>query len=190
MNRIEKLVPVREEDFDRMIAFYQDAIENTKDMERYGKWIFGLHPTEEMIREYIRKGNMYDCEEGGVLLGAMAITWEQGEDYHDTDWAVSFQDDEVVVVHLLCVNPAVQKQGVEKQMMKCAIALFKEKGKKALRLDALSCNSPAQRLYESIGFVRRGTKRWYADNVGWTDFFLYEFMLASEIGKQSEGGTK
>ena len=49
--------------------------------------------------------------------------------------------------------------------------------KKALRLDALACNTPAQQLYESLGFQKRGIAHWFADNVGWTDFYLYELLL-------------
>ena len=49
--------------------------------------------------------------------------------------------------------------------------------KKAVRLDALSCNKPAHKLYESLGFINRGTERWYAENVGWMEFFLFEFVL-------------
>ena len=46
-----------------------------------------------------------------------------------------------------------------------------------MRLDTLACNTPAQRLYESLGFQKRDQRRWYADNVGWADFFLYELIL-------------
>ena len=53
----------------------------------------------------------------------------------------------------------------------------KKMGKKAVRLDALSCNTPAHHLYNSLGFEKRGQQRWYADNVGWTDFFLFEFVM-------------
>lgn len=42
---------------------------------------------------------------------------------------------------------------------------------------ALTSTPPAHRLYESLGFCRRGQQRWYTDNVGWADFFLYELVL-------------
>ncbi len=57
------------------------------------------------------------------------------------------------------------------------IDLAKGMGKKAVRLDALACNAPAHRLYESLGFKKRGVCRWYAENTGWFDFYLFECLL-------------
>ena len=62
-------------DLPEILAFYQFVIRETDDMPRYGRWVYGLHPTEEMI-----------------------------EDYHDIPWQVELRDDEVAVVHLLAVN--------------------------------------------------------------------------------------
>ena len=46
-----------------------------------------------------------------------------------------------------------------------------------IRLDALACNVPAHRLYESLGFQKRDVRHWYAENTGWVDFYLFEFLL-------------
>ena len=43
--------------------------------------------------------------------------------------------------------------------------------------DVIACNMPAHRLYESHGFQKRDQRQGHADNVGWTDFFLYEFLV-------------
>ena len=168
---------VHPEQYETLAKFYRDAIDHTPDMNRYGRWIYGLHPTEEMIRGYVQSGVLYTCGRNEEICCAFALTPNQGSDYHDTQWAAKLQDDEVAVVHLLCVNPKYQKQGVGRRSMELAIRLAREMGKKALRLDALACNSPAHRLYESLGFQKRGTAHWLADNVGWTDFYLFELLL-------------
>ena len=41
----------------------------------------------------------------------------------------------------------------------------------------LSCNTPAHRLYQSIGFEKIGICHWYAENVWNTDFYLFEYIL-------------
>ena len=145
-------------------------------MDIYARWVYGQHPTDEMIRQYIQTGTMYYCEKDGSLLSAAAVT-PQAEDYHDSAWSVSLEDDEVAVVHLLCVAPEWQGRGVARETMGLVTELSRAMGKKAVRLDALACNTPAHRLYESLGFQKRDQRRWYADNVGWTDFFLYELVL-------------
>ena len=81
------------------------------------------------------------------------------------------------MVHLLGVAAEWQGKGIARQIMALVTEMSREMGKKVVRLDALACNTPAHRLYESLGFQKRDVRRWYADNVGWTEFFLYELVL-------------
>lgn len=168
---------VEPNEFERIAAFYRHVIDSTPDMALYGRWIYGLHPTDEMIRGYLRSGAMYTLEHEGEIRCALAITPSQGSDYHDTSWGAALKDDEVAVVHLLCVDPNWQHQGIARRAMELGISISREMGKKAVRLDALACNTPAHRLYEALGFQRCGTAHWFADNVGWTDFYLFELIL-------------
>lgn len=172
-----ELIKAAPSDFERITDFYREVILNTENMSIYAKWIYGQHPTDEMIKHYIDEGVMYFCEKDGEIVSAAALTPYQGDDYHKTDWAISLADDEVSVVHILCVSPNHQKQGIARQTMQLFIDLSNDMNKKAIRLDALACNTPAHKLYEKLGFKLRGKQHWYADNVGWTDFFLYEYIL-------------
>ena len=175
-----ELLQAKEIDFDRITDFYRRVIEHTEGMERYACWKYGLHPTDQMIRRYIQTGAMYYCEKDGAIIAAVALTPSQGEDYHGAAWSQDLPDDEVAVVHILCVDPRMQKQMIAKKLMAMVISLARGSSKGAVRLDALACNVPAQHLYEALGFSRRGKQRWHTENVGWTDFFLYEFPLTEE----------
>lgn len=45
-------------------------------------------------------------------------------------------------------------------------------------LKGMKTENPSGRiLYENFGFTKRGIQNWYADNTGWIDFYLYEFIL-------------
>lgn len=171
------LIQANVNDFDRLTHFYRDVILNTEKMDIYAKWVYGKHPTDEMILRYIEEGEMYYCEKDGSIASAVAVTPCQSDDYHNIDWKIQLSDNEAAVVHILCVNPEMQKQGIAKKTMQLVIELCRNANKKAVRLDALSCNSPAHRLYEMLGFEKRGQQRWFTENVGWTDFFLYELIL-------------
>ena len=164
-------------DFERIKQFYRSVILHTENMDIYAKWVYGQHPTDDMILGYIRSGAMYFCEREGELVSVVAVTPCQNDDYHDTLWSVSVADNQVATVHILCVAPTLQKQGIARETMKLVIELSRNMGKKALRLDALSCNTPAHHLYEALGFKKMSVRRWYAENVGWTDFYLYELVL-------------
>lgn len=172
-----ELKTATENDFDRLTEFYRDVILHTENIGIYAKWVYGQHPIDEMIMRYINEGALYFCEKDGSIISAVAVTPYQGEDYRNTEWSITATDNEVSVVHILCVDPNQQKQGIARKTMGLVIEMSQNMGKKAVRLDALSCNTPAHRLYSSLGFEKRGQQRWYADNVGWTDFFLLEFVL-------------
>lgn len=92
-------------------------------------------------------------------------------------WKLEAADDEVCVVHILCVAPEFQKKGIAARTMRDVIEMSRESGKKAVRLDAMKCNTPARRLYESLGFSTAAERNWHTENAGWTDFILYELEV-------------
>lgn len=163
------------EEYDSIIAFYDDVIERTPDVRKYARWQKGKHPTADGIRAYIEEGSMYLYKEQGTIVGAMAVTMYQGEDYHAIEWSRQVPDNEVAVIHILAVSPDRQGTGIGSKMVREAIELAKAKCMKAIRLDALATNTPAHKLYQRLGFEYRGKQNLYAENTGWTDFFFFEF---------------
>ena len=161
-------------DFESIIKFYDDVISRTPEMETYARWKKGQHPTEEGIKAYIEEGSMYLYKENDTIVGAMAVTMYQGEDYHAIEWAKHVDDNEVSVIHILAVNPDYQGSGVGAEMIREAINLSVDSGMKSIRLDALASNTPAHKIYRRIGFEYRGKQHLYAENTGWTDFLFFE----------------
>ena len=164
-------------DFDRIKAFYLYVIENTETMKDCCRWIYGLHPDDGIISGYIDSGELYYSERDGRIIAAIALTQRQGDDYHDIPWQKELADDEVSVGHLMCCDPGLKRQGLAKDLLKSVCALCRSLGKKAYRFDVLASNTPAQALYDSLGYKRITVRHWYARNTGWTDFILYEVLL-------------
>ena len=164
-------------DLPGLLDFYRLVIRDTAEIAVHARWEFGKHPTETAISDYVGRGMMYITEKDAGIIAAVAVTPFQPEDYHGVEWQADLADDEVAAVHILAVNPRSQGRGYAKQMMRDVIDLSKGMGKKAVRMDALACNAPAHRLYESLGFKKRGVCRWYAENTGWFDFYLFECLL-------------
>lgn len=165
------------DDFEVIKEFYMNIIDNTENMERHARWIKGLHPTDEGIKGYIEGNEMYLFMDGDKIAGAMAVTMEQGEAYHNILWSIKAEDNEVAVIHILGVNPEYQRKGIGRQMIDESIQLAKDNCKKAVRLDALASNTPARHMYEARGFEYKGKLNLYAENTGWTDFCFYEYAL-------------
>ena len=162
------------EDYDSIIAFYDDVTDRTPELATYARWSKRKHPTLEGIRDYIEEGSMYLYKEGNVIVGAVAVTMYQGEDYHAIEWSQQVADDKAAVMHVLAVSPDYQGKGIGSDMVREAINLAKENGMQAIRLDALASNTPAHRMYERLGFEYRGKQHLYAENTGWTDFYFFE----------------
>lgn len=156
---------------------YIEVIEKTENMSIYARWKYGQHPTDDMLQTYIDNDEMYVYMDHDKVAGLIAVTMYQGEDYESIPWDALLHNDEVAVLHILTVCPEYQKMGVAGKMVLDVIELAKKSGKKAVRLDALASNIPAQHLYEGLGFSYKGKQNLYAENTGWADFFYYELIL-------------
>ena len=73
-------------DLPALLGFYQLVINETEDMPVHARWVYGQHPTEEMITNYVRQGNMYCSEDGTDICAAVTVTPYQTDDYHGIDW--------------------------------------------------------------------------------------------------------
>ena len=172
---VMKLQPATSADFESVLSFYDDVIERTPGIEIYAQWFKGKHPTAEGLRACIDEGSMYLYRENGAIVGAMSLTMYQGEEYHAIKWIQEVSDDDVAVISIFAVSPDRQCVGIGSVMVREAIKLAYENGKKAVRLDALASNTPGHRFYERLGFEYRGRQYLYAENCGWKDFYFFEF---------------
>jgi ribosomal protein S18 acetylase RimI-like enzyme len=172
------LLIARIDDLNNVTNLYDEIIDQTKNIEVYARWKKGLYPTEKMIRDYIKMNALYILKEGNALIGAMAVTVDNDTDYQTITWNVSAKEKEAAVLHILGVHPSYQNKGIGNRLIDEAVKIAKDNKKKALRLNALSSNIPAQKLYVKKGFVYCGTLNLYAENTGYTDFLFYEYNLS------------
>lgn len=165
---------VQTDDFETVKSKYIEVIENTPDMEKYSRWIYGKHPTDELLKAYIDRGEMYVLKDGEEIAGMAAVALCQGDEYLNISWEKDLPNDEVATVHLLAVCLDYRGKSLGLRILDEAMEIAVQNGKKALRLDALKSNLPAQKMYEKAGFIYRGEQRLYAENTGMTEFLYYE----------------
>ena len=170
---------VQANDLETVRARYISVIENTPEIEKYARWVYGKHPTDEGLKSYIENGEMYLLMDQGTVAGMVAIVMRQETDYEDIPWTEKLENDQVATLHILAVCPEYRGRALGSTILELAEELAKQQGKRAMRLDVLESNLPAQRMYEKAGYVYRGKQRWYAENTGWTNFLLYEKSLIS-----------
>ena len=164
-------------DFEAVKAAYLDVIEHSPGQKQYARWIYGMHPSDEQLRACIAAGEMYVLTDGKEIAGMTVLVMRQEPDYEAVSWGEHLANDQVATLHLLAVCPKYQHRGLGGTILEEAEAVAKRNGKKALRLDTLLSNTPAQRMYEKAGFSLRGTRHLYLENTGWADFLYYEKTL-------------
>ena len=168
---------VQSQDLETVKGYYINVIDNTPEIEKYARWVYGNHPTDDELRSHIENGEMYLLMDRGTVAGMVAIVMHQGTDYEDIPWAEKLENDQVATLHLLAVCPEYRGRALGNMILELAGELAEQQGKKAVRLDVLESNLPAQRMYEKAGYEYRGKQHWYAENTGWTNFLLYEKPL-------------
>ena len=60
----------------------------------------------------------------------------------------------------LAVAPEYRRHGIAKQILNFSARIAKKSGKRWLELTVLKKNTPARRLYEKSGFVKKKERRW------------------------------
>ena len=172
-----KLKRASEKELDQIRALYWRLLDSAP---RYGEilqWKKDIYPKDDDWAAYIVKGEMYLILQDVDVIGAVAVTDAQSEGYRKIHWTVKAEDQEASVVHLLMILPEYQGHGVATAALDEIIRLAAEKKKKAVRLDAIRTNVPAQKLYEKYGFVNCGTAQEYYESTGKTEFIFYEYVL-------------
>ena len=164
-------------DFETVKNGYLDVINNTPQMDQHAIWIYGKHPTDELIRTYMDNGEMYLLMDGDDIAGMVVIQMFQGEDYEPINWQEDLSNDQVATLHMLAVLPSFSGRALGMKMIEESIAIAKKNGKKALRLDTRTSNLPAQRMYEKAGFSFRGTQVLKTGTTGIAEFMYYEKVL-------------
>lgn len=165
---------IRTEDFEKVKAAYIDVTNNTPGAQDHCRWEYGKHPSDEDIRTYIENGEMYALMDQDRIAGVVAISMSQGEDYESVNWEENLANDQVAVLHLLAICPSFQGKALGQVIIREALRIAAESGKKALRLDTLKTNIPAQHMYEKAGFSMRGEQTIFLEDRGWYNFLYYE----------------
>jgi len=114
-------------------------------------WHMGVYPARSDLEGRLAAGELYVGEQDGALVAGMVVT--EGEDpiYAKVPWQVPAAPDEVAVLHLLVVDPAVRGRGVGSQMVAAAARVAAQAGKRTLHLDTLEQNTGAIALYKRCG---------------------------------------
>ena len=171
--RIEKC---RAADAAAVGAFYEKMVRWLDSHVNYPKWIDGVYPTAATAREHTAAGDQYVCFDGREIVAAFILNDDPQGNYQKGNWAQPLSEGEYMVLHTLAVTPDRQGQGLGAKILRFCVEQTKAEGRKALRVDIVPGNTPAQKLYEKNGFRYAGTFDLERGIEGIPEFCLYEYM--------------
>lgn len=160
-----------------VLDFYYLLIDMMQGVEYTPAWQKGVYPSDEFLRGSLERRQLVIGLSEGKIVAAMVLNHESAEGYDQALWNTDAGSEEVTVVHALGILPSHQGRGFAGDMVTEAIRIAKTEGQKAIRLDVLSSNIPARRLYQKMGFIHVGTVKLFYEDTGLTDFLLYEYVL-------------
>ena len=163
------------EDFDKVRSLYWMLIDQEQNDPSFPHWKKGIHPSDEMIRTSIDKGDLYVLVDGDEIAACVIANDEKIDGYADAPWQI--ESEEVIVLHVLAVHPNHRGEGLARRLVGNVVEMERAAGKKALRLDVIENNTTAEKLYQKLGFQYIQTKTLYYDVVGEMTFKLYELVL-------------
>ncbi|MBR6801666.1 MAG: GNAT family N-acetyltransferase [Eubacteriaceae bacterium] len=167
-----------EDEFDKVWHFYDHVIEKMKDSPFDPDWNMEYYPDAEYITDSLKEKRMLGMvDEDGRIISCMVINHELEGDFDDSVWNVEATWDEVIAIHTFGVLPEYHSKGISRQMMDYIISYAKNEGYKAIRLDVMPGNIPAEKLYLRYNFTFIGNFTEVWDDGSSEEFKVYELVL-------------
>ena len=168
-----KLIKCSRSHIHAVTEVYHRTIRHLEENINYPRWS-PEHPSDQSIAEAVESGVQYLCIKDGEPLGAVVLS-EAPEGYYQAgEWSRELTEGEYLVIHALAVHPSFEHKGVGTFMVEQCVALARQCGYRAVRLDVVPGNLPAERLYKKLGFTYAGTKDLRRNIDGIPAFDLFE----------------
>ena len=120
------------------------------------RWRRGVYPTEETARAALERDDLFVELDSGRIVAAAIINHQQLPAYAEVSWACPAEEDQVMVLHTLCVDPALFRRGYGKAFMAFFAQYGRLRGCRCLRLDTNARNTQARAMYEKLGYREAG----------------------------------
>lgn len=144
-------------DLDAVAQGYTEQISHDLENGRFTIWELGVYPTRCTAEKSLAEGSLFVAEVDGEIAASMIANQVQPEEYGAVSWSCDAPQQEVLVVHLLCVRPSRARSGMGSAMVRFAAEQARQMGCRTVRLDTGAQNIPAFTLYQKLGFRLAGT---------------------------------
>lgn len=145
------------EDIEKIANLYNEILDFEATNGSYSNWVKGVYPTKSTAQAGFEDGNLYVIEDNGEICASIILNHIQPEVYGKIHWKYLAEDENVLVIHTLSVNPHKAGKGYGGELVNFAFKKAAELGCTSVRLDTYAANFPAATLYKDCGFRYAGT---------------------------------
>ena len=145
-----------ESDIPAVAEIYAHILANEDPAKPATGWLKGIYPVEATARAALGRDDLFVCIEDDKVVASAIINRTQVDVYADCKWSLECEDDEVMVLHTLTVEPACAGRGIGRKF----VAFYEDYARghncKALRIDTNAVNVTARGLYAKLGYTEVG----------------------------------
>lgn len=146
----------RLEDIDQICLIYS----RIHDEEEAGTAVIGwdrqIYPKRETALAALERGDFFVMIDDGRVVASAVINQIQVQEYADCKWGFEAEDEEIMVLHTLTVDPLCAGHGYGKAF----VAFYEEyaaaHGCPELRMDTNARNARARAMYKGLGYIEAG----------------------------------
>jgi ribosomal protein S18 acetylase RimI-like enzyme len=159
----------KDSDIPSLQGLYQACTDYLLEKEIY-QWDKS-YPTLEHITYHVNAGEMYVLVgDGDEILGAVVLNEWESPEWEEVQW----KGTKPLIIHMLCVNPAVQNEGAGKRLLNFSETMANESGYKSIRLDSYSGNRKSLAFYKKAQYEKVGTISFSGKKVGCEKYICFE----------------
>jgi len=144
------------QDIDQVEAIYEHIHEKEqRGLSRIG-WLPGIYPIRDTALAALGRDDLFVWEEDGQILASAVINCLQVDVYALGDWYYPAEDNQVLVLHTLTVEPDAENKGIGGGFISYYEEMAAREGCRAVRIDTNAKNERARRLYKKLGYREAG----------------------------------
>lgn len=165
-------------DKEAVVNFYHQMIEDLHDVEFDPKWVKGVYPTTEQLKQSIDNQTQWIVVNAAdEIMASLLADHNEHADFHDVPWSQELTPQDAWYLHLVGVSPRFQGRGVSVFMFDELFKAAQAEGLQAIRLDVLQNNIPAIKFYQKMGFVKLFEKEMFYEDDGFDDYLIMDRPL-------------
>lgn len=167
----------RTSETNEVIQHYKTVINQIQNNKHTPGWIFGIHPTEEHIKNAIKNQELIIGKVESKIVASLILDKNPLEANDKIQWSQNHKKEEISFIHLVAVNQEYKNMGFAKQMLNHTFKLAKNNKIKSIRLSLNIKNLIIENLYLKTGFNCMGTEEVFIEKRGNITFNLYEKII-------------